>query len=198
MEGEQVVSEAEAFPAESDAPTQFEAPESDRTPKEYPGVVSTGEEVPAFDNVIPVGEQEAAVADEGAAADGAADEAAAVADLPASDFAAADAPAEAAPIVPAAVAPKVVKSKNKVRTQLAAIDDDAEDDFVPFHKKRQQPARNGGDQAAPANTFFPVNFGSTNGGAIAIANSFSTGKGGSATSHAIAYGSPAKTKTKSV
>ncbi|XP_064544848.1 uncharacterized protein LOC135432896 isoform X2 [Drosophila montana] len=42
----------------------------------------------------------------------------------------------------------------------------------------------------PAGTFFPVNFGGTTGGAIAIANSFSTGEGGSATSHAIAYGSP--------
>ncbi|KAH8270562.1 hypothetical protein KR018_011594 [Drosophila ironensis] len=42
----------------------------------------------------------------------------------------------------------------------------------------------------PAGTFFPIEFGGTNGGAIAIANSFSTGEGGSATSHAIAYGSP--------
>ncbi|XP_016959293.1 translation initiation factor IF-2 isoform X4 [Drosophila biarmipes] len=42
----------------------------------------------------------------------------------------------------------------------------------------------------PAGTFFPIDFGGTNGGAIAIANSFSTGEGGSATSHAIAYGSP--------
>ncbi|XP_015043533.2 translation initiation factor IF-2 isoform X4 [Drosophila pseudoobscura] len=42
----------------------------------------------------------------------------------------------------------------------------------------------------PAGTFFPVNFGGTSGGAIAIANSFSTGEGGAATSHAIAYGSP--------
>ncbi|XP_043649511.1 translation initiation factor IF-2 [Drosophila teissieri] len=42
----------------------------------------------------------------------------------------------------------------------------------------------------PTGTFFPIDFGGTNGGAIAIANSFSTGEGGSATSHAIAYGSP--------
>ncbi|XP_070064035.1 skin secretory protein xP2 isoform X2 [Drosophila virilis] len=42
----------------------------------------------------------------------------------------------------------------------------------------------------PAGTFFPIDFGGTSGGAIAIANSFSTGEGGSATSHAIAYGSP--------
>jgi len=42
----------------------------------------------------------------------------------------------------------------------------------------------------PAGTFFPIDFGGTNGGAIAIANAFSTGEGGSATSHAVAYGSP--------
>lgn len=36
-----------------------------------------------------------------------------------------------------------------------------------------------------------MNFGSTAGGAIAVANSFSTGKGGTASSHATAYGSPA-------
>lgn len=49
-------------------------------------------------------------------------------------------------------------------------------------KKEQKPL--------PTGTFFPINFGGTKGGAIAIANSFSTGEGGSATSHAIAYGSP--------
>ncbi|XP_023300188.1 skin secretory protein xP2 isoform X2 [Lucilia cuprina] len=49
-------------------------------------------------------------------------------------------------------------------------------------KKEQKPL--------PVGTFFPINFGGTKGGAIAIANSFSTGEGGSATSHAIAYGSP--------
>jgi len=42
----------------------------------------------------------------------------------------------------------------------------------------------------PAGTFFPIDFGGTAGGAIAIANSLSTAEGGSATSHAIAYGSP--------
>lgn len=41
----------------------------------------------------------------------------------------------------------------------------------------------------PAGSFFPINFGGTQGGAIAIANAFSTGEGGSATSHAVAYGS---------
>ncbi|KRF97709.1 uncharacterized protein Dwil_GK16771, isoform B [Drosophila willistoni] len=58
--------------------------------------------------------------------------------------------------------------------------------------KAAQPAKPSKKPAAalPAGTFFPIDFGGTNGGAIAIANSFSTGEGGSATSHAIAYGSP--------
>ncbi|EAT47648.1 AAEL001263-PA [Aedes aegypti] len=51
------------------------------------------------------------------------------------------------------------------------------------------------DTAAP-NTFFPINFGSANGGAIAIANSYSTGKGGSATSTSTAYGTPATSELR--
>ncbi|XP_032310645.1 magnetosome-associated protein MamJ isoform X2 [Drosophila ananassae] len=66
----------------------------------------------------------------------------------------------------------------------------------PAVKKPVKAAPAGGKPAKkpaaplPAGTFFPIDFGGTNGGAIAIANSFSTGEGGSATSHAIAYGSP--------
>lgn len=45
-------------------------------------------------------------------------------------------------------------------------------------------------QQSPSGSFFPIDFGGTNGGAIAIANAFSTGEGGSASSHAVAYGSP--------
>ncbi|XP_017137467.1 translation initiation factor IF-2 isoform X2 [Drosophila miranda] len=56
---------------------------------------------------------------------------------------------------------------------------------APAAKPSKKPAA-----PLPAGTFFPVNFGGTSGGAIAIANSFSTGEGGAATSHAIAYGSP--------
>lgn len=48
----------------------------------------------------------------------------------------------------------------------------------------------------PVGTFFPINFGGTSGGAIAIANSFSTGEGGSATSHATAYGSPEAARSR--
>ena len=46
------------------------------------------------------------------------------------------------------------------------------------------------EKPLPVGTFFPTDFGGATGGAIAIANSFSTGEGGSATSHAIAYGAP--------
>ncbi|XP_034477313.1 skin secretory protein xP2 isoform X2 [Drosophila innubila] len=62
----------------------------------------------------------------------------------------------------------------------------------PAAKKPAAPAGKPVKKPAPlpAGTFFPIDFGGTNGGAIAIANSFSTGEGGAATSHAIAYGSP--------
>lgn len=60
----------------------------------------------------------------------------------------------------------------------------------PAAKKPTKAAPAKADKPLPAGTFFPINFGGTAGGAIAIANSFSTGEGGSATSHAIAYGSP--------
>lgn len=39
----------------------------------------------------------------------------------------------------------------------------------------------------PPHTFFPMNFGNTHGGSLAVANSFSTSKGG-AFSHAVAHG----------
>uniref|UniRef100_T1GDE9 DUF4794 domain-containing protein n=1 Tax=Megaselia scalaris TaxID=36166 RepID=T1GDE9_MEGSC len=102
-------------------------------------------------------------------------------------------------------APVVVPVKRygpkKVYVELDAPADDAEYDYAPparipvyaapqarptnrpTTKKPQQQGQ------LPAGTFFPINFGGTNGGAIAIANSFSTGEGGSATSHAVAYGS---------
>lgn len=87
---------------------------------------------------------------------------------------------------------KSPSKKKKVRVQLDEEEDDDEEDdtaFVPYNTKSNR----GGN---PINTFFPVSFGKTSGGAIAVANSFSTGKGGTATSHAIAYGSPSK-KSKS-
>jgi len=53
--------------------------------------------------------------------------------------------------------------------------------------------------APPAGTYFPISFGESGGSAVAIANSFSNAKGGSATSHAVAYGSqaqPARTRIR--
>nr|XP_029721889.1 uncharacterized protein LOC109416637 isoform X2 [Aedes albopictus] len=71
---------------------------------------------------------------------------------------------------------------------------------APEKKKKTVPARassgeeeNQGTptgQGSIGSAFFPINFGSASGGSIAIANSYSTGKGGSATSTATAYGSP--------
>lgn len=85
----------------------------------------------------------------------------------------------------------------------ASVEEEEEDEpvapVVPVRRPARRPAAKKPAKATPAKkeekplpvgTFFPINFGGTKGGAIAIANSFSTGEGGSATSHAIAYGSP--------
>lgn len=120
-------------------------------------------------------------------------------------------PAEAAaadvPAAPAAVAPK---KKNKVTIELDTAADDEEqeevlleEELIPVYRKKagRRPAY-GGAAAAPAapsnpiNTFFPISFGNTQGGAIAVANAYSTGQKGGARSHAIAYGSPASAAKK--
>lgn len=49
-----------------------------------------------------------------------------------------------------------------------------------------------GSSAMIPNTYFPISFGRTNGGAIAIANAFSNGKTGTVASRATAYGSRSK------
>lgn len=99
----------------------------------------------------------------------------------------ADAPAPASDQAFAAPNPIVKNPRKDVRVEL---EEDEEDGVVPYGRRGSQ------GQQQPHHTFFPVNFGSTSGGAIAIANSYSTGKGGTATSHATAYGSPAKPKSK--
>uniref|UniRef100_A0A182QJU8 DUF4794 domain-containing protein n=1 Tax=Anopheles farauti TaxID=69004 RepID=A0A182QJU8_9DIPT len=94
--------------------------------------------------------------------------------------------------VPAPVAPvsSTDKRKKKVTVQLdsASGEDEQDEQEVSYGTRRGSASRPSSSSAGP---MFPVTFGSTNGGAIAIANSYSTGKGGSATSHATAYGSPA-------
>lgn len=81
--------------------------------------------------------------------------------------------------VPLATAkPAVTSRKPKVHLEI----NDDEEDFAPYPPKGQQNGQ------FPPYSFFPVNFGRTAGGAIAVANAFSTGKG-AARSHAIAYGS---------
>lgn len=91
----------------------------------------------------------------------------------------------------------IIPKKKKVTVALAPAphpkavrdDDEEEDDDVPFFYKPQK--RKNSNQTPYS--FFPLNFGDTSGGAIAVANAFSTGKGG-ASSHAIAYGTPSSKK----
>nr|XP_019546233.2 uncharacterized protein LOC109416619 [Aedes albopictus] len=80
----------------------------------------------------------------------------------------------AAPVAPV---PAPAPEKKKKKVNVDSDDDDA------------QVGRASG--SAGPNVYFPLNFGNTKGGAIAVANSYSTGKDGSATSTATAYGSPA-------
>lgn len=94
-----------------------------------------------------------------------------------------------APTAAAAPANPIVAQppKNNVELENSESDDD---DIVPTFSKGQRPSQG----QSPLHNFFPISFGSTSGGAIAIANSFSTGKGGTAVSRATAYGSPSKAK----
>ncbi|XP_065074074.1 uncharacterized protein LOC135698122 [Ochlerotatus camptorhynchus] len=92
----------------------------------------------------------------------------------------ADEPVAAAPAVPAVIPDK--KKKKKVTVQLDSDEEEEQDSQV---------SRRGASRPATPSAYFPINFGSTSGGAIAIANSYSTGKGGSAVSSSTAYESPA-------
>lgn len=81
-----------------------------------------------------------------------------------------------------AAVPETVPAQTPAAAAEGEDDEDDEDD-VPATKGGKRPA-----QDWQPHTFFPMNFGRTAGGSIAVANSFSTGKG-NAFSHAIAYGS---------
>ncbi|XP_055628443.1 uncharacterized protein LOC129769932 [Toxorhynchites rutilus septentrionalis] len=81
------------------------------------------------------------------------------------------------PVIPAVIPVAVPAKKKKVIVQS----DSAEDD-VP---------------ALPVG-FFPINFGSTKGAVIAVANSYSTGKEGTAISTANAHGSPAAAELRRI
>ncbi|XP_075992483.1 uncharacterized protein LOC142987538 [Anticarsia gemmatalis] len=105
------------------------------------------------------------------------------------------APTTAKAVVPELVEPEVEevpeeepvqkpkKAVSKRKQVKRPIDDDDEEDSYP--------------PKMPAGAFFPMFFGwggrsgnQPSGGPTAIANAFSTGRGGVATSHATAYGSP--------
>lgn len=64
----------------------------------------------------------------------------------------------------------VPNNNKKTQVQVQLDEEDEEDEDIV-------PVRSSNRGAAAGNTYFPVHFGSTNGGAIAIANSYSTGKG---------------------
>lgn len=86
--------------------------------------------------------------------------------------------------------PVVPEQPPKIAVEIENSEE--EDPIAPIvNTNRQQPSQGNW----PLNNFFPISFGSTSGGAIAIANSFSTGKGGTAASRATAYGS-SKAKLK--
>ncbi|KAG4073880.1 hypothetical protein HA402_014085 [Bradysia odoriphaga] len=85
----------------------------------------------------------------------------------------------------------IVAQPPKINVEIETNEEN-DDDIVPANTKGQQPSQG----SWPLHNFFPISFGSTSGGAIAIANSFSTGKGGTAASRATAYGSSSKGKLK--
>lgn len=104
----------------------------------------------------------------------------------------ADAPLGLAPVADAPFNEEAVDVPKRRPNKLAENDDEEQDSF---------PLKNTRD----SNSYFPVSFGSnprtrsgaggSGGGVTAIANSYSTGKGGVATSHATAYGgAPPKSK----
>lgn len=83
--------------------------------------------------------------------------------------------------------PLTLQRKKKIPVQEAEDDDEEEEEYKP---------RKGSKQQNPINTYFPVHFGSNAGAAIAVANAYSTGKGGQAASRATAYGSPANSRKR--
>lgn len=62
----------------------------------------------------------------------------------------------------------VPNNNKKTQVQVQHDEEDEEEDIAPVRSSHR------GSQGS---SYFPVHFGSTNGGAIAIANSYSTGKG---------------------
>ncbi|XP_062550490.1 uncharacterized protein LOC134215285 [Armigeres subalbatus] len=99
--------------------------------------------------------------------------------------------APAVPVVPV-VAPAAIPEKKKKKKIPVKVDSD-EDEEQTINGSH----RGSGDSSDP-NAFFPISFGSTSGGPIAIANSYNTGKEGTAASTAIAYGNSAPDELRRV
>ena len=60
----------------------------------------------------------------------------------------------------------------------------------PIPTKRTQKSKPKPTKASSSGVFFPVNFGTAEGGSIAISNSYSTARKGSSKSNATSYGTP--------
>ncbi|XP_062550481.1 uncharacterized protein LOC134215278 isoform X2 [Armigeres subalbatus] len=88
----------------------------------------------------------------------------------------------AVPVVPVDTSLIPEKKVKKVPVQTDSIEEEAQNTQIE--------RRRGTSRSVVPNVYFPINFGNTNGGAIAVANSYSTGKNGSSISTATAYGNP--------
>ncbi|XP_049822324.1 uncharacterized protein LOC109602381 [Aethina tumida] len=98
-------------------------------------------------------------------------------------------------IVPTTVKPKTLRRKQKPKTVIVQDEEDDDDDQIawPFGGRGYNAffpisfgvIRSGGRQSQDEDGSYPA------GSATAIANAFSTGKGGVASSHATAFGDPA-------
>jgi len=179
-----VLSVAEAFPEESEVRTDSALNDDDTNED-----AKEAREINLEKAAPEVSDAEPAVGIEVDVEDAAPEEAAAAPEIP-------DVPVVVAEPVPPMKKIYVELEENYQKERAHHVEDDEEeiihDDYPEAPRKpvRGPSKKPAGSNPIPLGTFFPVNFGGTSGGAIAIANSFSTGEGGSATSHAIAYGSP--------
>lgn len=102
------------------------------------------------------------------------------------------APTTLAPLPPTtAVIPVVPKKKVHIALDIPEDDDEHDNVEDDYPARPQKPNRQNKGQS-PTYTYFPLSFGRTIGGTVAIANAYSAGKGG-VRSHAIAYGTSSGT-----
>lgn len=86
-----------------------------------------------------------------------------------------------------------IPDNTEIHDETESDDDDAYTPPKPQRPNRPAAAAGG----SPMYTFFPVTFGRTGGGTIAVANAYSTGKG-AVRSHAIAYGTSGASRRQAI